>query len=149
MISYGKSVFAINKCIEIIDKSDSYSIAKYSSIPNDLKFYYEHFIISIYYKNGEIKSVKICKGTYDIDIVHSHRIEKFLSTLYEKALDAVSRIEEEKFKKIFDDYTIVEHRDSIINDILDNDIISEEKSEEKNDETKQSYLKRLLKFIKI
>ena len=42
-----------------------------------------------------------------------------MSKLYDEAILTISRIENEKFKKIFPDYTIVEERDDKISDILD------------------------------
>jgi hypothetical protein len=122
MISQNKAIFAIERCIEIIKQANEYSTDIYSYAPNSMKFTSRFndmdYKISVNFKDNVVKSVSIFRSS-NIEIENSSKLEELMSTLYNEAILSISRIENEKFKKIFPDYTIVEERDDKISDILD------------------------------
>jgi hypothetical protein len=122
MISHSKEVFAIERCIEIIKQANEYSTDIYSYAPSSMKFTSTFkdmdYKISINFKDNLVTSVSIYRLS-NIEIKKSNRLSDLMSRLYDEAILAISRIENEKFKKIFPDYTIVEERDDRISDILD------------------------------
>jgi hypothetical protein len=122
MISHSKEVFAIERCIEIIKQANEYSTDIYSYAPISMKFTSTfkdmEYRISVNFKDNVVTSVSIYRLS-NIEIKNSNRLSDLMSRLYDEAILAISRIENEKFKKIFPDYTIVEERDDRISDILD------------------------------
>ena len=145
MISHSKEVFAIERSIEIIKQANEYSTDIYSYAASSMKFTSTfkdmRYIISVNFKDNVVTSVSIY-GLSNIEIKNSNRLSGIMSRLYDEAILAISRIENEKFKKIFPDYTIVEERDDRISDIL-NYINSQAETETEKVETKTIFQKIL------
>jgi hypothetical protein len=122
MISQNRAIFAIERCIEIIKQANEYSTDIYSYAPSAMKFTSRFndmdYKISVNFKDNAATSVSIFRSAH-IEIKNSSKLEEVMSKLYNEAILSISRIENEKFKKIFPDYTIVEERDDKISDILD------------------------------
>jgi hypothetical protein len=145
VISHSKEVFAIERSIEIIKQANEYSTDIYSYAASSMKFTSTfkdmRYIISVNFKDNVVTSVSIY-GLSNIEIKNSNRLSGIMSRLYDEAILAISRIENEKFKKIFPDYTIVEERDDRISDIL-NYINSQAETETEKVETKTIFQKIL------
>lgn len=153
MISYSKEVFAIERSIEIIKQAEEYSKEIYSYAPSSIKFTSTFddmpYSISINFKDNVVISISIYshRTAKNIEIKNSNRLSDIMSKLYNEAIIAISKIENEKFKKIFPDYTIVDERDDKISDILDYiNNHPETKKLNKQPETKTIFQK-ILKYI--
>ncbi len=162
MISHSKEVFAIERSIEIIKQANEYSTDIYSYAPNSMNFRSRFkdmdYRISVNFKDNVVKSVsaasfrvesdsrvKVVRSS-NIEIKNSDRLSDLMSKLYDEAILTISRIENEKFKKIFPDYTIVEERDDKISDILDY-INNQPKTEKVNQSETKTFFQKIIEWF--
>ncbi len=120
-----KIIFSLEQVISLIKNAENYSISKFSYIPDQYTFFCHHYhkqllsyTITLAINRKKIIYVKIVLDNSEIKIDNSE-FTKLFDEIYQEATKSISRIENQKFLKVFPDYNITEDRNSKISSLIE------------------------------
>ena len=132
ILSKQKQNFALNKVIEAINTSYDYDMDNMSySKTFHLKYYHiSAYKVSLYFYQNDLSKVTLYKHEGNIEIELGENVEKF-EKIKNLMYDKIKEIDDIKFKKIFPEYDLMEERNDILDELLN------QGSEEQQPETKE------------
>jgi hypothetical protein len=146
-ISTTRQKYVLDKCAEAIKSAHSYSLnsSLYAKTFN-LKYKLDNreYSVSLYLYEGNLKTVTLHRENGQVEINVDGHEEKFkeLSKLMQ---DKIMEIDDIKFKSIFPEYDLMEERNDILDELLNNS--PKEVKEEVQEEVKEKPTKK--KWFKI
>jgi len=146
-ISTTRQKYVLDKCAESIKSAHSYSLnsslyAKTFTLKYQLNN--REYGVSLYLYEGNLKTVTLHRENGQVEINVDGHEEKFkeLSKLMQ---DKIMEIDDIKFKSIFPEYDLMEERNDILDELLNNS--PKEVKEEVQEEVKEKPTKK--KWFKI
>jgi hypothetical protein len=151
-ISTTRQKYVLDKCAEAIKSAHSYSLSTLSySKTFTLKYNLNNreYGVSLYLYEGNLNTVTLHRENGQVEVkVDGHETKfKELSKLMQ---DKIMEIDDIKFKRIFPEYDLMEERNDILDELLNNspkEEVKEEVQEEVQEEVKEKPAKK--KWFKI
>jgi hypothetical protein len=146
-ISTTRQKYVLDKCAEAIKSAHSYSLDT-SVFSKKFKLKYSlnnrEYSVVLYLSEGNLNTVKLQRENGEIEVKVDGHEEKFkeLSKLMQ---DKIMEIDDIKFKSIFPEYDLMEERNDILDELLNNS--PKEVKEEVQEEVKEKPTKK--KWFKI
>jgi len=151
-ISTTRQKYVLDKCVESIKSAHSYSLDT-SVYSKTFKLKYSlnnrEYSVVLYLYQGNLNTVTLHRENGEVEVKADGHETKFkeLSKLMQ---DKIMEIDDIKFKRIFPEYDLMEERNDILEDLLNNspkEEVKEEVQEEVQEEVKEKPSKK--KWFKI
>ena len=135
--------YMLDQCFNIIKKCHDYSVSNYSSF-SIFTLDCVDYTLTITVTDSFLKELKVKFGYNDMEVKDFYKNPK-RELFYNSFLSLIKEIEDNKFKKIFPNYSVVDQRDFKLDDLLGENSGDKEISEPDKGKKKNSW-KDIFKF---